>query len=177
MGLRSINGDLTDLLELVAAARAAEPFLSELSKDGAPNIGQTEGDSSPSRAALSLRGGPEAVNSPTHEINTSPVPLRGRGGGGGSNGAAAQVTAAICYQAAANVIAASPSSSCASLDSFPAGESIARLVAEKQHDIEALESRCDEAATSEERLKSATLLEAAREELRLLREYADGNCA
>lgn len=63
-------------------------------------------------------------------------------------------------------------SSYASMGSLPAASRLSELADEKLREIIDLQHRCDVAQGGEERLEAATLLAAAREELRLLREYA-----
>jgi len=63
-------------------------------------------------------------------------------------------------------------SSMASMTSLPAAGRLSELADDKLREVMALHVRFDKAQSSEARLEAATLLAAAREELRLLREYA-----
>jgi len=63
-------------------------------------------------------------------------------------------------------------SSMASMTSLPAAGRLSELADDKLKEVMELQVRCDRAQSSEARLEAATLLAAAREELRLLREYA-----
>lgn len=63
-------------------------------------------------------------------------------------------------------------SSMASMTSLPAAGRLSELADDKLREVMELQVRCDKAQSSEARLEAATLLAAAREELRLLREYA-----
>jgi len=63
-------------------------------------------------------------------------------------------------------------SSMASMSSLPAAGRLTELADDKLREVMELQVRCDGAQSSEARLEAATLLAAAREELRLLREYA-----
>merc|ERR1711933_169067 len=66
----------------------------------------------------------------------------------------------------------SPASPCTSLASLPAAGQLSELAEEKLREVFELHGRCKKVQSAEERLEAATLLTAAREELRLLREYA-----
>jgi len=63
----------------------------------------------------------------------------------------------------------SPASSCCSM---PAVGRLCELIEDKTREVIELQGRCDRASTGEEGIEAATLLAAAREELRLLREFA-----
>lgn len=58
-----------------------------------------------------------------------------------------------------------------SVGSLPAVGRLCELVDEKRREVAELQARCDSATSSEEHLEASTLLAAAREELRLLREF------
>lgn len=67
----------------------------------------------------------------------------------------------------------SPTSSCCSM---PAVGRMCELIDEKTREVLELQARCDRASPGEEGIEAATLLAAAREELRLLREFAGVDC-
>merc|ERR1712217_344017 len=151
--------EISELLDLVAAVRDAEPLLAEMVHPGSNGTSSLDvrdfgavDDSGASRnyvrQASLTTAAPQGDEHLKLASNSEPpaVPLH-------------------------TLATGSPSSSCASLDSFPA-ENVAELVEEKLRDIEELQNRCESATSSEDRLEAQTLLQAAREELRILREYA-----
>merc|ERR1712217_731375 len=66
--------------------------------------------------------------------------------------------APVRHQSIGGLSRASPTSSAASLGSLPALGRLSELAEEKLHEVYALQSRCDNALSGEERLETATLL-------------------
>jgi len=86
--------------------------------------------------------------------------------------AACAVTSRQVNSAEHGLSRTSLASSMASMTSLPAAGRLSELADDKLREVVELQARCDKAQSSEARLEAATLLAAAREELRLLREYA-----
>lgn len=147
-GLQGLSlSDRMDLLDLAAAIRNAESIL----------LGSAEKHNLATRSHL-CRGGSSGALGVVASLS-------------GSSGALP--SAAQHLQNSAGALSrASLGSSYSSMGSLPAASRLSELADEKLREIIDLQHRCDVAQGGAERLEAATLLAAAREELRLLREYA-----